>query len=288
MHFAGNKARGERFSIPSAIPGANIMARSTARRPISDRFHIGTAAWANPPSEKSRRPAGKSHLDHYASLFNSVEINSSFYRSHQHSTYVRWRDGTPAKFSFAVKLPRSVTHEGALRNFRKELTQFLDEVSGLASKLHVILVQLPASLAFDAGVAVRFFKSLTAACSARVACEPRHASWFTQSAETVLQRYDIARVAADPARAPNADLPGGSRKLVYYRLHGSPRMYYSAYSAEYLAQVAKDMLGLSAQTREVWCVFDNTARYEAWPNAQQLSGMVDALKQAGAQRRARR
>lgn len=262
---------------PAKEPGgASIIAKRRARRPLSGRFHVGTAAWANPPSERPQRPSGYSHLEHYASLFNSVEINSSFYRSHQHSTYAKWRNSTPAKFAFSVKLPRTVTHDCALQHCRKELQQFLGEVIGLGSKLHVLLVQLPPSLPYQAGVAMRFFKSLSQACEARVACEPRHASWFTPSAEATLKRFNVARVAADPARTPTAHLPGGSKKLVYYRLHGSPRMYYSAYRQEYLAQVANNMRGLSTRTQEVWCVFDNTARYEAWPNAQQLSKLLGA------------
>jgi uncharacterized protein YecE (DUF72 family) len=250
------------------------MARSKAQPTPSHRLYVGTAAWANPPAERSKRLAGQSHLDYYAATFNSVEINSSFYRSHQHATYARWRESTPARFAFAVKLPRSVTHECALRHYRSPLQRFLDEVSGLERKLHVLLVQLPGSLEFEVRMADRFFKALAGASAARIACEPRHPSWFTPSAETILQRHDIARVAADPARVPNAHLPGGSRKLIYYRLHGSPRMYYSAYSDDYLAQISRAMLETGFRTREVWCVFDNTARYEAWPNAQRLSEML--------------
>jgi uncharacterized protein YecE (DUF72 family) len=242
-------------------------------RKDGSRIHVGTAAWVNPPRERLRRgPA--SHLVHYSKTFNAVEINSSFYRSHRRVTYERWREITPASFRFSVKMPRSVTHDCALRRCHPELRQFLDEISGLGRKLGVILVQLPASLALESRVAARFFDSLTAQSSARVACEPRHPSWFTARAGNLLQRHGVARVAADPSTNAGADLPGGSSTLVYYRLHGSPRMYYSAYSAEFMSHLAVQVRGSISIAKDVWCIFDNTARYEAWPNAQQLLSLL--------------
>jgi len=239
-------------------------------RDISSRFHVGTASWANPPTERKHRSEDMSHLAYYAKTFNFVEINSSFYRAHRRATYERWCALTPADFSFAVKLPRSVTHQCALRHCRAELGQFLTEVEGLGHKLRADLVQLPASLAYDGGVAARFFKHLTAACHSQVVCEPRHASWFSKRADALLRRHGIARVAADPARVPGAESPGGSKRLAYYRLHGSPKIYYSAYSADFLNHLAIQLRALSEATGDVCCAFDNTARYEAWPNALQL------------------
>jgi uncharacterized protein YecE (DUF72 family) len=209
-------------------------------------------------------------LEHYATQFNAVEINSSFYRSHQQATYRRWRDSTPADFSFSVKAPRSVTHECALRNCHAELQQFLEEVEGLGKKLRVILVQTPASLPFEERPISRFFAALKRAGSFQIACEPRHSSWFTPDAEATLRRVGVARVAADPPKMPDAREPAGAPRLAYYRLHGYPRMYYSAYGAEFLTELAARMTHLSSQTREVWCIFDNTARHASWENAQHL------------------
>jgi uncharacterized protein YecE (DUF72 family) len=243
-------------------------------QPADGRFRIGTAGWANPPYERARRTQGLSHLMHYANSFDFVEINSSFYRSHQRATYERWREQTPVGFGFSVKLAGSVTHECGLRHCRSELRQFIAEVAGLGRKLRVILVQLPASLEFEARVASRFFRSMSELCSCGIACEPRHASWFTDAADALLRRHRVARVAADPAKAPGGDLPGGLRRLEYYRLHGSPRIYYSAYSPEFLTQLAKRLKAVSLRTTQVCCVFDNTAGYEAWSNALLLQSLL--------------
>jgi uncharacterized protein YecE (DUF72 family) len=103
-----------------------------------------------------------------------------------------------------------------------------------------------------------------------VACEPRHPGWFSARAGDLLGRYGISRVAADPSAHPGGDLPGGSRPLIYYRLHGSPRRYYSAYSAQYLSRLVDRLCAPGSTADQVWCIFDNTARHEAWPNARQL------------------
>ena len=253
-------------------PAAHVSRPKATQPAAVEATYIGTAAWTNPPAERPHRAEGESHLQHYASRFNAVEINSSFYRSHQRDTYERWRETTPVSFRFSVKLPRSITHDSGLRQCAPLLRRFLQEVAGLGNKLRVILVQTPASLPFEPRVAARFFATLTASTRCQIACEPRHPGWFTAKAEVTLLRYSIARVAADPARVPDAAEPGGATRLAYYRLHGSPKMYYSAYDAEYLTTLSRKITASTA--RETWCIFDNTARHAAWQNATDLQQLV--------------
>jgi uncharacterized protein YecE (DUF72 family) len=245
---------------------------------IGASIFVGTAGWANPPFEREQRASGQSHLQHYAALFNAVEINSSFYRSHQRSTYERWSANTPAGFGFSVKAPRSVTHDCGLRHCRSELEQFLQEIAGLGRKLRVVLVQTPASLEYDARVAVRFFKTLIAGCSAQIAFEPRHASWLAPRVQSKLSEIGVFRVVADPAKIADAGRPPDVGRLIYYRLHGSPRMYYSAYTPEYLTGLSNEIRALTARADEVWCLFDNTARHESWGNAQSLRRLLNVSR----------
>jgi uncharacterized protein YecE (DUF72 family) len=239
---------------------------------------VGIAGWANPPYERDKRAPGQSHLQHYATLFNAVEINSSFYRSHQRSTYERWSASTPAGFGFSVKAPRSVTHDCGLRRCRSELDQFLQEIAGLGRKLKVILVQTPASLEYDPRVAERFLKSLLAGCSAQIALEPRHPSWFAPRVQSKLSEIGVSRVVADPAKIAGAGRPPDAAHLVYYRLHGSPRMYYSAYTPEYSTQLSNEIRTFAARAAEIWCLFDNTARHASWGNALYLRHSLDRLR----------
>ncbi|MGK9234379.1 DUF72 domain-containing protein [Inquilinus limosus] len=235
--------------------------------------YIGTAGWSVPSRYADRFPAEGSHLQRYAQRLNAAEINTSFYRPHRRETYERWAASVPVDFRFAVKLPRTVTHEQRLKDCSELLDRFAGEVAGLGPKLGVLLVQLPPSLAFAAEVVEVFFAELRRRTDAPTACEPRHASWFGPEAEGLLRALRVARVAADPVRAPGAGEPGGWGGLVYYRLHGSPRIYYSDYDDSVLAGMRRRLQAHRAEGVPAWCIFDNTAAFAALGNALTVAGL---------------
>jgi uncharacterized protein YecE (DUF72 family) len=228
---------------------------------------IGTAGWSVPSRYAAQVPAGGSHLERYARCLNAVEINSSFYRPHQHKTYQRWAASVPARFRFAVKVPKAMTHERRLDDCAALLERFVAEVAGLGDRLGVLLVQLPPKLAFEKRVANRFFRDLHQRIDASVACEPRHASWFTPEVDDWLAERRVARVAADPAPVPGAGKPGGWNGLAYYRWHGSPRIYYSDYDDAALAALGKRLDAQRQGGVPAWCILDNTASGAALGNA---------------------
>jgi len=234
-------------------------------------FYIGTAGWNVPAESRHRFPAEGSHLARYAACFNAAEINSSFYRPHRPATYRRWAETVPDEFRFSVKLPKEITHRKRLVGVEADLDEFLTQATSLGTRLGPILVQLPPSFAFDEGVAVGFFARFRARFTGRVVFEPRHATWFDPAVDQMLAELRIARVAADPAPVPAAADPGGWEELVYYRAHGSPRVYYSPYDPAFLGQLA---LQLRAAPAERWCIFDNTALGYAAGDALRLSEML--------------
>jgi uncharacterized protein YecE (DUF72 family) len=238
---------------------------------------IGTAAWSIPKEHAAPFPVAGSHLERYGAVLNAVEINTSFYRPHRTATYERWAASVPEDFRFAVKIPKAITHERRLKDVGDLLDRFLSEAGGLGPKLGPLLIQLPPSLAFQPGVADRFLNELRSRIEGGIVCEPRHASWFTPEVESLLTELRIARVAADPAPVAGADEPGGWRGLSYYRLHGSPRIYYSVYSAEYLAAVAEVLSRDAAAGVETWCIFDNTAAFAATGDALTTRHLVQAV-----------
>lgn len=231
---------------------------------------VGCAGWSLPREHQAGFPAEGTHLERYAARFPAAEINTSFYRPHRPSTYARWGASVPPSFRFSVKVPKAITHGLRLRGAGDALDAFLAEAGGLGDRLGCLLVQLPPSLDFDAAVAGGFFAALRDRTGVPVACEPRHASWFTAEADECLAGAGIARVAADPARVPEAAEPGGAPDPVYYRLHGSPRIYYSAYDDAYLAALAARLREHAAAGRRAWCIFDNTAAGAATANALDL------------------
>jgi uncharacterized protein YecE (DUF72 family) len=228
---------------------------------------VGTAGWGLPRQWRSRFPDEGSYLERYATRFNAVEINSSFYRQHRRAVYERWAASVPPVFRFAVKLPRAITHDQGLVASDVLLDVFLDEARGLGGRMGPLLVQLPPSLALDLESVDEFFTTLRQRHGGAVACEPRHESWFAPSAEEVLRRHTIARVAADPARVPAAAVPGGDDRLVYFRLHGSPRVYYSDYEPARLSPIATALRDAQARGADAWCILDNTTLGAATGNA---------------------
>ncbi|MEP7314659.1 MAG: DUF72 domain-containing protein [Pseudomonadota bacterium] len=240
-------------------------------------IRIGTAGWSIPRSIQRDFRGKGSHLHRYAIVLGGVEINSSFYRSHAKESYAKWAAAAPRSFRFAVKVPQTITHDLRLRRTRTALTAFLGEVNGLGSKLGPLLIQLPPSLNFESRVARRFFALLRDTHRKPVVCEPRHNSWFTSRAEDVLREYRIGRVAADPALTEAAAVPGGWMGTVYYRLHGSPRRYWSVYTAAQVKGLAQVLVKLP-RTTDAWCVFDNTASGGAALNALQLSRLTSVRR----------
>lgn len=230
---------------------------------------VGCAGWSIPGAYGGEFPAEGTHLERYARRFPAVEINSSFYRPHRPATYARWAASTPEAFRFSVKVPKEITHTRKLVSAEEPLERFLGEVGALGEKVGPLLVQLPPSLVFEPGVAETFFGQLRGRFSGGVVCEPRHATWFTPAVDRLLSGFQVGRVAADPAPVPAAAEPGGWGGLVYYRLHGSPRIYYSAYSEEYL-----DALAYRLRVTGGWCIFDNTAAGEATGNALALQSRL--------------
>lgn len=221
--------------------------------------HLGIAGWAIRREHSHRFADVGSHLQRYATLFNAVEINSCFYRPHRLSTYERWAASVPDGFRFAVKLPKAITHEHRLAHAEGLLERFLEETAGLGDKRGPILIQLPPSFAFDQATVADFFAELRRRYGGNAVIEPRHETWFTDEVDAMLRDYRLARVAADPARVPAARTPGGYPDLIYIRLHGSPRIYYSAYAPEVLDEVAAEIQAAAARPHETWCIFDNTA-----------------------------
>jgi uncharacterized protein YecE (DUF72 family) len=244
---------------------------------------IGTAGWTVPKQHAdlfagTGHKAKPSHLDRYAGLLRCVEINSSFHRPHRYSTWERWAATTPPEFRFAVKAPKAVTHTAKLVKTGGALLEFFDAVRGLGNKLGPILIQLPPKLAFDQGLADEFFTTMRELYAGAVVLEPRHLSWFDSPADRLLRSFEVARAAADPPKGSElAARPGGWSGLNYWRLHGTPRTYYSNYEEDRLEALTEKLHRHEAQSvsAETWVIFDNTALGHATANALWLK---DALK----------
>jgi uncharacterized protein YecE (DUF72 family) len=235
---------------------------------------IGTAGWSI-PKQHVELPQTGTHLERYSQSLPCAEINSSFYRSHRNSTWEKWAASVPDDFRFSVKAPKAITHEAKLACLPEHLKTFLAEAKGLTNKLGPILFQLPPKSIFNLKIAEVFFTMYRDLYSGCTVFEPRHPTWFVSEADHLLKQFQIARVAADPAPVPDAATPAGWNQLIYYRLHGSPRMYYSGYSKPFLRSIATDLAN-QRNASEIWCIFDNTASGAALGDAQTLQCLLSA------------
>lgn len=244
------------------------------------RVFVATAGWSIPREVAHHFPGEGAHLVRYARVLDGAEINSTFHRRHRAATFVRWASSVPPTFRFACKVPRTITHDQKLVGTHALLDEFLEDISGLGDRVGPLLVQLPGKLAFDRVRAERFFARLRSRFAGPVACEPRGESWYGAEATALFAAHGIARVVADPPRPADAMEPAGSTRLRYFRLHGSPRTYWSAYEEPFLARLAHNIVAASRRA-DVWCVFDNTAGGEAAGNALRLRALLAELAAGG-------
>jgi uncharacterized protein YecE (DUF72 family) len=236
---------------------------------------VGCAGWSLPTAVQPAFGDGASHLARYATRFPVTEINSSFHRPHKPALYEKWAASVPEGFRFCAKLPKTITHERRLAGCGELLDGFLAQAGGLGSKLACLLVQLPPSFAFDAPLVDLFLRQLRERFAGGLALEPRHASWFAPEPDALLRDAQVARVLADPVRHEPGRWPGGWPGRVYLRLHGAPRVYYSAYEPPVLEALANRLRQAEADGAQAWCIFDNTASGAAAGNALELQRLLE-------------
>jgi uncharacterized protein YecE (DUF72 family) len=156
-------------------------------------------------------------LERYAEVFDTVEVNATFYRLPKESTVEGWVEQTPADFSFAVKGSRYLTHIRRLRDLDRGLRRFWEPLEPLraARRLGPVLWQLPENFHRDDAVLDEFLAALP---PARHCLEFRHPSWFAPAVGRLLDQHGAALVIADD---PRRDLPTAKPlgPLVYLRLH---------------------------------------------------------------------
>lgn len=213
-------------------------------------------------------------LEYYASQFNSVEINSSFYRLPSAQTFRRWREAVPDGFRYAIKGSRYVTHQLRLRSPEEAVAALFERASELGAKLGVVLWQLPESLSPEPALLERFCEALRGnevARDVKQAFELRHRDWFQEDTYRLLHRYDFALVTSQSAVWPEVEAKTASWS--YWRFHGPEALYGSGYSQEQLERWAARARATSG---DLYAYFNNDAGNFAFRNAGQLRDQLAA------------
>jgi uncharacterized protein YecE (DUF72 family) len=195
---------------------------------------VGTSGWhyrdwrgAFYPSELPTRR----WLEHYATRFDTVELNNSFYRLPTVDAFATWRDAVPDDFVFAVKASRYLTHYRRLREPEEPVERLLGVVEGLGPKLGPVLVQLPPDLKADADALARVLDAFGK--RVRIACEFRHDSWHVDDVYALLRDRDVALCLTDRRNRHGPLVRTASWGFV--RMHegvASPRPHYGSRALE--------------------------------------------------------
>ena len=210
-------------------------------------------------------------LEFYASRFDTVELNNSFYRQPSLEQFEGWRRAVPEGFAYAVKLNRFITHIKRLDVDEPTIARSYDTVAGLGPALAAILVQLPPRMRFDSD-RLDAFTSAVARRRRRHALEPRDATWLTDAALESLRARGVALCVSDTPRWPTR--LAVTADLVYLRFHGPGRLYASPYDDGLLADWAARIRAWRDDGLDVLAYFNNDARAYAPRDAFRLRELI--------------
>jgi len=237
-------------------------------------WRIGTSGFSYPHWRGVLYPEGlprRRWLERYAEVFDTVELNVTFYRLPRETVFETWAGTVPEGFSFVLKLPRLVSHIRRLVGCRDLLEAFRDRVALLGPKAGPLLLQLPPSLPFEAGRLDDFLAQVPAELPP-IAWEPRHRSFAHAEAATWFSARGQTLVLADSGgRYPTVRLASGP--MLYLRFHGPGPLYASPYGAEGLEPFA-GWAADNAAGRPIWAFFNNDVGGHAVRDALLLRGMV--------------
>jgi uncharacterized protein YecE (DUF72 family) len=229
------------------------------------RIHVGTSGWTYDDWAGRFYPGdvkGPERLSFYATRFDTVEVNATFYRLPFKSMVTGWNRRLPGSFHLVLKGPRTVTHARKLRDCEQPLTAFFDRVLQLRT-LRVVLWQLPPSLHKQLDLLESFLVRLPR--TIRCAVEFRHESWWDDDTTATLAGHRAAFVALSHPRLPDDIVP--TTDLLYLRFHGvGKRLYDYDYSQRELRSWAARVQP-HCRGRDVYAFFNNDVEARAPANA---------------------
>lgn len=234
-----------------------------AMHTITTSFFSGISGVTLPVS-KSQYPAefrDTSRLHYYASLFNSVEVNSIFYKLPRASTVVNWRESVPDNFRFTFKVSKIITHVKGLDFKKEDVSAFVQTVAHIGRKKGCLLAQFPPSIKVEKLDQVqRLAEALGEATHDsewKIAMEFRNSSWYEREVYEVLEEFNISLVIHDIA-ASATPLNEQAGNVVYVRFHGPEPRYRGDYPEEFLIRYSDYIKGWITEKKTVYVYFNNT------------------------------
>ncbi|MFT3910861.1 MAG: DUF72 domain-containing protein [Ferruginibacter sp.] len=242
-------------------------------------FRIGTSNIVVPGNKQSYPPAfqGKSRLNYYSSFFNSLEINSSFYKIPMPATFEKWSKDVPVHFRFSVKFWKEITHVKELKVGHSDIERFLKAANMLGNKKGCLLVQFPGKIGIEyynkVEKILKYINEYDPGNKWRVAVEFRNPSWYTGETFELMDEYNTSIVLHDIPNSRNMSV-NKKASFIYIRFHGPVGDYRGSYNKQLLQERAVKIKAWLAKGKDVYAYFNNTIG-AAFENAISLQKMIN-------------
>lgn len=227
------------------------------------------------PGNKSTFPEAykiKSRLNYYSSLFNSVEINSTFYKVPMYSTCEKWAYDVNYNFRFTIKLWKAITHVSNLEFNAMDIEQFLKRIEAFEHRKGCLLLQFPGKITLEYFKKVEeilhLINHLEFTPGWQKVLEFRNPSWYVGETFELLDDCNASMVIHDNPKAKNETL-NKTANVVYMRFHGPKGDYRGSYSLPFLKEQTVRIKEWIKQGKDVYAYFNNTAG-DAFLNARTL------------------
>jgi uncharacterized protein YecE (DUF72 family) len=237
-----------------------------------DKICLGTSGWTYDDWQERFYPAdvrGAQRLEFYATQFNAVEVNATFYRLPTANMIAAWNRRMGPTFHLVVKGWRLITHQQKLANCGASVAQFFERTRQL-ERLVVMLWQLPPTLAKDVARLATFLDGLPQ--QVRHAVEFRHPSWWDDGVADVLARHAAAFVAVSHPELPEDVIP--TADFLYVRFHGKGRELYRYDYTDNELGIWAARLKPSLAGRRLYAFFNNTYAAQAPKNARRFRQLL--------------
>jgi uncharacterized protein YecE (DUF72 family) len=242
-------------------------------------YYSGLSGIALPFSKQEFPEAYKdsSRLSYYASLFNSLEVNSIFYKLPMAKTVDNWLSSVPEGFRFTFKLNKNITHVKGLEFKEEDVDGFFKVLAGLkAAAKGCILIQFPPGLSYahagQAEALLNAVKKYNVRDEWKIALEFRNKSWYREESDELLQAYNAELVIQDIPRSATPSAPHVN-DFIYLRFHGPTGTYNGGYTDSFLSEYAGYIKEWLAEGKTVYVYFNNTVG-DAYKNLLSLNRFV--------------
>jgi uncharacterized protein YecE (DUF72 family) len=248
-------------------------------KPAKGIFRIGTSNIVVPGNRLTYPEAfhGKSRLNYYSSFFNSLEINSSFYKVPMPATFEKWAHDVPEDFRFTVKLSKEITHAKDLSSDLSSIEIFLNAANKLVDKKGCLLIQFPGKITIEYYSQVENIlnkiKENDKGEEWKIAVEFRHTGWYISETFEMMNDYKASVVIHDITKGRNSRVDDNAA-FIFMRFHGPSGNYRGSYSKEQLKIYAVNIRAWLKQGKDVYAYFNNTIG-NAFENAMEIQAMVE-------------